>query len=88
MAGCLLLAGTFVPTRLGPVEQAWMAFAHAISRVTTPLMMAILYFALLTPMALAHRLLAGSPVVHRPGTSGYWKTRAQRKRVSNLERQF
>jgi hypothetical protein len=33
------LLGLLVPTRLGPVNRAWMGLATLLSRVTTPLFM-------------------------------------------------
>ena len=36
------LAGLLVPTYLGPVERSWMKLAHAISFVTTPVMMGVM----------------------------------------------
>ncbi|MBA2671763.1 MAG: hypothetical protein H0U67_15445, partial [Gemmatimonadetes bacterium] len=43
-AGVLLvLGGLVIPRRLGPVYRAWMTLAHAMSRVTTPIFMGIVY---------------------------------------------
>ena len=87
VGGFFVVGAAIVPTRLGPVERAWMALAHAISRVTTPIIMAILYFAVITPVALIRRVFAGNPIVQRQTETGYWKTRTN-SRSSNLERQF
>ena len=88
VAGSLVLAGLVMPTRLGPVERSWMAFAQALSRVTTPIVMALLYFGLLTPIALLRRLFVQDPIVHRATETGYWKPRPHGRRSSSLERQF
>jgi hypothetical protein len=32
-----------IPTYLGPVERAWMTLAHLISKVTTPIVMGVMY---------------------------------------------
>ena len=88
VAGSLALAALVMPTHLGPVERAWMGFASALSRVTTPIVMAVLYFGLLTPIALVHRLFVHNPIVQRPTTTGFWKARASGRRRSSLERQF
>jgi hypothetical protein len=61
LGGVLIAAGLFVPTSLGPVERAWMGLAHAISKVTTPIFMGIVYFVVITPMGFIRRRL-GSPV--------------------------
>ena len=83
----LAIAGILIPTRLEPVERAWMTLARAISFVTTPIVMAVLYFGIITPVGLLRRLVADNPIVHRQTNNGYWKTRA-RRRSSNMERQF
>src|SRR3954454_6045583 len=44
LGGLLVLAALVVPTALGPVERAWMALAHAISKVTTPIFMGVVFF--------------------------------------------
>ena len=89
LGGALALAGLIVPTHLGPVERAWMALAHAISRVTTPVVMAVMYFVVLTPVGLLRRALAANPVEHQEGTAGFWKQRpAGSRRSASLERQF
>jgi hypothetical protein len=41
VAAIFHLAGLIAPKRLGPVERVWMAIAHAISRVTSPLFLGI-----------------------------------------------
>jgi hypothetical protein len=84
----LALAGLVLPTRLGPIERVWMQFAHAISRVTTPIVMAAMYFLVITPAGLVRRTLARSPLVHTETTTGFWKSRAGDGRSRSMERQF
>ena len=43
LGGVLLLLGIVAPTRLGPIQRAWMGLAHLISKVTTPIFMGIIY---------------------------------------------
>ena len=82
----LLLAALALPTRLGPVIRGWMALAQAISRVTTPILLAIVYFVVITPVGLMLRALGRDPLPRpRSGQSG-WLDKAATK--SDLERQF
>ncbi len=84
LAALSVLAGLLVPGRLEPVRRGWMAFGEAIGRITTPVMMAIVYYLVLTPTGLIRRL-----VVRRPGNSAsYWHTRPPLPPKSRLERQF
>jgi hypothetical protein len=68
----LLAAGAFVPSKLGPVYRAWMGLAHAISKVTTPIFMGIIYFIVIFPIGLGMRLLGRNPIRHRPTGGSYW----------------
>ena len=89
LAALLLLGGLLLPTRLGPIQRGWMAFAHALSRVTTPIFMGVVYFGVVTPIGLLVRVFGRNPMVHREAERSFWKSRdgigGQR---SNLLRQF
>jgi hypothetical protein len=82
----LWLAGLLVPARLGPVERAWMALAVVISKVTTPIVMAIVYFGVLTPTGILRRTFGRNPLV-APVKGTLWVTRSRENR-SDLTRQF
>lgn len=89
VGGALAAAGLVVPTHLGPVERAWMGLAHAISKVTTPIVMGIMYLLVLTPIGILRRTLGGNPLDHPVTAGGYWKARPEgKRRSSSLERQF
>ena len=86
--GPLALAGAVAPGRLGPAHRAWMALAHAMSRVTTPVFMGAIYFGILTPLGVARRMLArGALGVPRGAPTG-WADRPPGSRRSDLRRQF
>jgi hypothetical protein len=82
----LVLLGVVAPTRLEPVERAWMRLATAISKVTTPIVMSIVYFVVLTPMALLRRTLGKNAIVHVPVNGSLWIPRETTR--SDLARQF
>jgi hypothetical protein len=84
----LALAGLAIPTRLGPIEQGWMALARIISTVTTPIVMGIMYFLVITPIGILRRLLGGNPLVHAPTGQSFWKPRPPGRRQSSMRRQF
>ena len=84
----LSLAGLIIPTRLGPVERAWMGLAHAISKVTTPIVMGVMYLIVITPIGALRRTFGGNPMVHEPARNSYWKARPEGRRAGNLTRQF
>jgi hypothetical protein len=84
----LTLAGLIIPTRLGPVERAWMGLAHAMSKVTTPIVMGVIYLIVMTPVGGLRRTLGGNPLVHQPVNDSYWRARPQGKRAGDMKRQF
>jgi hypothetical protein len=89
LGSALALAGLTLPTHLGVVERAWMGLAHAISRVTTPIVMGVMYFAVITPSAALRRAFGGNPLVHADSAAGFWKQRPpDGRRSKSMERQF
>ncbi len=85
----LVAAGLVVPTALGPVERAWMGLAKAISKVTTPIIMGLMYLLVLTVVGVLRRFLGGNPLVHVSGSQGYWRERPVGGRQSaSMHRQF
>ncbi len=83
----LVLAALLIPTRLGPVERAWMGLARLISKVTTPVFMGVVFFVVVTPIGLLMRLFGRRPMEHREQDGGFWLPPASGGR-SDLERQF
>ena len=87
IGGLLVFAGVAFPRRLGPVQRAWMGFAHAISKVTTPIFMGLVYYAVLTPTGVLMRMFGRNSLApHRAHTS-HWVSRGEDRR-SDLQRQF
>ena len=87
-AVAILVAGVAFPRVLGPVRDAWMALAHAMSRVTTPVMLAAIYFLVVTPLGLVLRLAGKAPLRRARGAPSYWEARPPGGRRSDLRRQF
>ena len=87
IGGLLVLAGLTIPRQLGPVQRGWMAVARAISKLTTPVFMSLVYLIVLTPTGLLRRTLGQNPLRHEPSQGGYWK-RVDPDRHSDLRRQF
>jgi hypothetical protein len=88
LGAALFVLGAVVPASLGPVQRGWMALAHAISKVTTPIFMGIVYFVVITPTGLLMKAFGKAPLRAPRGAPTYWTTRAPEKRRSDLSRQF
>lgn len=88
LGATLVTAGLVIPAYLGPVQRAWMALAYALSKVTTPVFMSVVYFAVLTPTGLVRRGIGSNPIRHAPNDDSYWAERPDSQRRSDLQRQF
>jgi len=85
----LIGAGLLAPTLLGPVHRAWMGLAHQMSKVTTPIFMGVVYFAVLTPIGLGMRLFGRNRLIASLEGGGYWVSRSdEREQRGDLTRQF
>ncbi len=84
----LVLGGLFAPRQLGPVYRAWMGLAKVISRFTTPIFMGIVYFLVLTPMAILRRLIGGNPMRHAATDNSYWAPHSALPKGEDMEHQF
>ena len=88
LGALLVLAALLIPRQLGPVERAWMGLAAAISKVTTPIFMALVYFLVLTPAAVIMRLVGHRALQHEPEQGSFWRRRPEGERAADMTRQF
>ncbi len=58
----LLLWGTLLPLTLRPVYHVWMRFGLIMSKITTPLILGILFYLVLTPAGIIMRILKNDPM--------------------------
>jgi len=75
LAATLILAGLVIPGQLGPVNRAWMGLAEAISKVTTPIFMGVVYFVVLLPVGILMRAFGRNPIKHHAVNESYWMGR-------------
>ena len=86
LGGVLIVAGLLVPGHLGPAYRAWMGLAHAISKVTTPIFMFIIYFIVFLPVGLLMRLFGRHPLT-RGKQDTFWFD-ADATSTGGMSRQF
>lgn len=74
VAGGLVAVAAVVPAVLAPLNRAWQRVGHAMHVVTTPLILALIFFVVITPMGLLMRALGKDPLRLRraPGAASYW----------------
>lgn len=89
LSGILLVAGLVVPARLGPVQRGWMGLAHLLSKVTTPIVLGILYFGVIAPAGFVLRLFGRKSLTQRKDAPTFWVTRERAARAPDqMEHQF
>lgn len=89
LGAALIIGGLALPTALTPVYQAWMALALVISRFTTPILLATVYFLAITPIGIVRRLAGQNPMRARADGNSFWVDREPRARPrTDMERQF
>ena len=57
-----LLWGTLLPLTLRPVYYIWMRFGLIMSKITTPLILGILFYLVLTPVGVVMRIFKNDPM--------------------------
>lgn len=87
LAVALASGGALFPAQLGPVYRGWMKFAHLLSKVTTPIFMAVVFYLVITPIGLFTRLIGRRSMVHKVKDGGYWVQPPSGGR-SDMEHQF
>ena len=85
----LVVWGLILPTWMGAIFRMWMGLAKSISRVTNPIFMGIVYFALLTPIGFLIRLFGKDPLKRHEKSESFWVLRPSGKgHAGGMERQF
>lgn len=59
---------------LAPLNRAWMRLAELLNAIVSPIVLAVMYYAILTPSALVMRVAGRDPMRRRfePSAQTYW----------------
>jgi hypothetical protein len=87
-AGAFLLASMLKPSILTWPNRCWILFGRVLHKIVNPVVLAILFFLIITPYAVLIRMLRNDPLgVDRDLTAdSYWKNR--RDKLQNMMHQF
>ena len=81
LGGALVLLGLVWPRSLTYPNKAWMKLAEGLSFVMTRLILAIVFFLIVTPIGVVKRLFGWDPLNRRGGRSAsYWRPYSDRQR--------
>ena len=73
IGSALVILGLLFPKALVIPNRAWMALAKWLSLITTPIILAVIYFLVLMPIGVIKRLLGWDPLRRRaPSETSYW----------------
>jgi large-conductance mechanosensitive channel len=87
----LLLLGFVAPSRLSALNRVWLRVGAVISKVVNPIVLAVLFFLVVTPMAFVMRIAGKRPLHLAPDRTAatYWiKREPLEGGPSNMRRQF
>lgn len=81
LGALLVVLGLLLPRTLVWPNKAWMALAEALSFVTTRIILAFVFFVIVTPIGFVKRLFGWDPLHRRaPATDSYWRPYSERQR--------
>jgi hypothetical protein len=91
LAALFLLFGLAAPVALRPIQRAWMAFAVVLGWVMTRVILVVLFYVGITPVALIARLVGKRFLAlgFEPTRASYWERREKPDRgKERYESQF
>jgi hypothetical protein len=81
LGALLVFLGLVWPRVLVLPNRAWMLLAEGLSFVTTRLILAVVFFLVITPIGVVKRLMGWDPLSRRGARSeSYWKPYSERQR--------
>lgn len=84
------LFSLLAPVCLRPFNVLWMAIGHAVSKITNPIVLGIIFFLVVLPVGLLLRLSGKNPLRLKPDRLGttYWVSRAEGQESTSFTDQF
>ena len=76
----LILFGALAPALLRPVHRGWMALAEGMAFVMTRVILAIVFYLVVTPIGIVRRLSGADPLRRRASpAASYWEDYSPRQ---------
>jgi len=88
-AAFTLALAMLAPYILTPFSHLWHTLGHVLGVINTHLLLAAVFFLLITPIGLIARMSGHDPLkLRRPQRSGYWQNRADEWHADSFKNQF
>ncbi|HJO38375.1 MAG: SxtJ family membrane protein [Vicinamibacterales bacterium] len=90
LGAVLVILGLVAPRLLVVPNRGWMALAEALSYVSTRIILAVVFFLIVTPIGVFRRMAGSDPLGRRrPAQPTYWSPYPMRQRdPKHLEKMF
>ena len=88
LAAILVTLGLVAPMALRHVYKLWMQFGLILSKITTPIIMGLVFFLVITPIGLIRRLLSSDPMARNFHDGESYRVPRKKTPAENMERPF
>ena len=88
IAGALVAWGLVAPQTLRPVYRGWMRLGLLFSKITTPIIMGVVFFLVVTPLGIWRRLRGKDTLVRHFDKSASYRVPSHKAPIRNLEKPF
>ena len=88
VAAILFAIGLIGPMALQPVYKVWMRFGLIMSKFTTPLIMGLVFFIVITPIGLIRKLTSADAMTRKFDSGKSYRLPSKKSPAKNMERPF
>ncbi len=88
IAGVLWGLALLIPNSLKWIYQGWMSFALVLGWINTRLILAIMFYLIMTPMGLIMRLFGKNAMKNKPSQSESYRNLTPSRSPQHMERPF
>ena len=82
------LWGLAAPMSLRPVYRVWMKFGLILSRITTPIIMGLVFYVVITPVAIFWKIIGKDGMARKFDNSESYRVPSRKAPPENLERPY
>jgi hypothetical protein len=88
LAGLLSVLGLLAPAAVRPIYRTWMRFGLLLSKITTPLIMGLVFFLVITPMGLIRRVFARDAMAREFNDEASYRLPSIKSPAGNMENPY